>query len=40
MSGVSLDEEAIRILELQHGYTAAARIISAIEEMFNTLVNM
>lgn len=40
ISGVSLDEEAIRILELQHGYTAAARIISAIEEMFNTLVNM
>lgn len=40
ISGVSLDEEAIRILEMQHGYTASARIISTLEELFNTLVNL
>lgn len=40
ISGVSLDEEAIRIMEMQHGYMAAARIISVIEELFNTLVRM
>jgi len=40
ISGVSLDEEAIRILEMQHGYTASARIISTLEELFNTLVSL
>ena len=40
ISGVSLDEEAIRIMEMQHGYMAAARIITTVEELFRTLVNL
>jgi flagellar hook-associated protein 1 FlgK len=39
-SGVSLDEEAIRILEYQHAFQAAARLISTIDELFTTLITM
>lgn len=39
-SGVSIDEEAIQILQLQHNYQAAARIISAVDELLNTLLNI
>ncbi len=39
-TGVSLDEEAIRILEFQHAYQAAARIISTVNELFSVLVNL
>jgi flagellar hook-associated protein 1 FlgK len=39
-SGVSLDEEAIKILEFQHAFQAAARLISTIDELFTTLVTM
>ncbi len=40
ISGVSIDEEAIRIMQFQQGYTAAARIISTIDELFTTLLNI
>ena len=40
ISGVSIDEEAIRIMQFQQGYTAAARIISTIDEMFTALFNI
>ena len=40
VSGVSLDEEAVRILELQRQYQATARVIGAVDELFNTLVNL
>jgi len=36
-SGVSLDEEAIKILNFQHGFQAAARLISTIDELLTTL---
>jgi flagellar hook-associated protein 1 FlgK len=39
VSGVSIDEEAIRILQYQQSYQAAAKIISTIDELFNTLLN-
>ncbi|MCH7687148.1 MAG: flagellar hook-associated protein FlgK, partial [Planctomycetes bacterium] len=39
-SGVSLDEEAIKILEFQHSFQASARLISTIDELFTTLLNM
>jgi len=39
-SGVSLDEEAIKVIELQQGYSAAARIISTVDELFNILLNI
>jgi flagellar hook-associated protein 1 FlgK len=39
-SGVNLDEELILILQFQHSYQAAARIISTIEQLMNTLLNI
>lgn len=39
-SGVSLDEELIKILQFQHSYQAAARIVSTIETLMNTLLQM
>ncbi len=39
-SGVSIDEEAIQILQLQHNYQAAARIISTVDELLNTLLQI
>lgn len=37
-SGVSIDEETIKILEFQHSFQAAARLISTIDELFSTLL--
>lgn len=39
-SGVSLDDEAIRIMNLQHNYQAAARIVTTIDQLLNTLLQM
>lgn len=39
-SGVSLDEEAIKMLQFQHAFQAAARMISTVDELFNTLLTM
>ncbi|WP_408955663.1 flagellar hook-associated protein FlgK [Natroniella sp. ANB-PHB2] len=39
VSGVSLDEEMTEMVKFQHGYNAAGRIITRLDEMFNTLVN-
>ena len=38
-SGVSLDEEATDMIRFQHAYSAAARVITTIDEMLNTLIN-
>ena len=38
-SGVSLDEEATNMLEFQHAYQASARVITAMDEVLNTLIN-
>lgn len=40
VSGVSLDEETLNILNLQRTYQASARIISVVDELFNTLLNI
>lgn len=40
ISGVSIDEEAIKLLEFQQSYQAAARIITTIDELFRTLINI
>lgn len=37
-SGVSLDEEAIKIMNYQHAYQAAARIITAVDELYEILL--
>lgn len=38
-SGVDLDEENVNILAQQHAYQAAARVMSAIDEALDTLIN-
>lgn len=37
-SGVSLDEEMMRLMEHQHAYNAAARLLSVMDEMLTTLI--
>ena len=39
-SGVSLDEEAARIVELQRGYQAISRVVSVIDQMTDSLMSM
>jgi flagellar hook-associated protein 1 FlgK len=39
ISGVDIDQEIAELIRLQTAYTAAARMISATEEMFNQLLN-
>jgi flagellar hook-associated protein 1 FlgK len=39
ISGVSLDEEAIDMIRFQHAYQAAARVITTVDEMLDTLIN-
>ncbi len=38
-SGVSLDEEMTNLVEFQHGYDAAARLLTTIDSMLDTLIN-
>ena len=38
-SGVNVDEEMVNMVQFQHAYEAAARFMTAIDEMLNTLVN-
>lgn len=40
ISGVSLDEEMINLIKFQKAYEAAARIISVVDEMLDTLINL
>jgi len=39
-SGVNLDEELTNLISVEHAYTAAARYISTIDEMLETLVSI
>ena len=39
-SGVSLDEEMTNLIKYQHSYQAAAKIISTIDNMLDTLLNI
>ena len=39
-SGVNLDEELIKILQFQHSYQAAAHIVTTVETLMNTLLNI
>ncbi len=38
-SGVSIDEEMTNLVEFQHGYDAAARLLNTINTMLDTLIN-
>jgi len=39
VSGVSIDEEMTNLIQYQQGYNAAAKMISVIDDMLDTLVN-
>jgi flagellar hook-associated protein 1 FlgK len=39
ISSVSTDEEGINIVKFQQSYNASARVITAINDMLNTLIN-
>ncbi|MFC1556560.1 flagellar hook-associated protein FlgK [candidate division KSB1 bacterium] len=40
VSGVSLDEEFVNLIKFQRGYQASARLITTVDSMFETLINM
>jgi len=40
VSGVSLDEEMVNLIEAQQAFTAAARIVTTVDEMMQTILNM
>ncbi len=40
VSGVQTDEELIRLMQFQSAYTAAARVVTAADEMLQSLLNM
>jgi flagellar hook-associated protein 1 FlgK len=38
-SAVDLDEENVNLLMFQHAYQGAARVMTAVDEMLDTLIN-
>lgn len=40
ISGVSIDEEMTRLIQVQKAYDAAAKIVTTVDEMVNTLLSM
>lgn len=40
ISGVSLDEEAVKMIEFQKAFDASARVIRTADEMFDTVLNL
>lgn len=39
-SGVSIDEELSNMVQFQHGYQAAARLLTTLDEVLQTLINL
>ena len=39
LAGVSLDEETVNMVLAQHSYEAAARVMTTVDEMLDTLIN-
>ena len=39
ISGVNIDEELADIIKFQHGYNAAARFITVVDELLDTVIN-
>ena len=40
LSGVSLDEEAIRLVQMQRAYQAASRIVSVVDQLAQSLLDI
>ena len=39
ISGVSLDEEMVQMMTYQHAYNAASRVLTALDEALDVLIN-
>ena len=39
VSGVNIDEELADIMKFQHGYNAAAKYVTVVDEMLDTIIN-
>ncbi|RMF03595.1 MAG: flagellar hook-associated protein FlgK, partial [Chloroflexi bacterium] len=39
ISGVSLDEETTNLIQFQHAYQAAARVMTTVDGMLDTVIN-
>jgi flagellar hook-associated protein 1 len=40
VSGVSLDQEAIQLMQYQQSYQASAKLVTTVDQLFQTLLNM
>ena len=40
ITGVNLDEEAVRMITYQRAFQASARVIATINELLDTLINL
>jgi flagellar hook-associated protein 1 FlgK len=40
ISEVSIDEEMMNLVQYQHSYSAAAKLVNVVDEMLMTLINM
>jgi flagellar hook-associated protein 1 FlgK len=40
ISGVNLDEEAVRMIAYQRAFQASAKVIATVNEMLETLLNL
>ena len=40
VSGVSVDEETANLVKFQHAYEASAHVITVLNQMLDTIVNM
>ena len=40
LSGVSLDEEAVNLMRQQRAFQGAARLVAAVDEMMQTVLNL
>ena len=40
LSGVSLDEEAVNLMRQQRAFQGAARLVAAVDEMMQQILNM
>ena len=40
VSGVSLDEELVNLIQLQHAYNASAKVVSTVNELLEVLLNL
>jgi flagellar hook-associated protein 1 FlgK len=39
VAGVNLDEEMTNMMSYQHAYSAASRLVTAVDEMLDQLIN-